>query len=236
MEQWNDAAFARQWAEKNVDNPTRKRTLDLLIKIIADYLSAVAVPRQILDVGCGHGAIAERVLQDIPGTTLVGLDGSQPMLDMASERLAPFSGRASLLHADFETMTPDTLAGQRFGIAFASQAIHNCSDEGKRKTLASVRAAMAPGGLFLLSDRIRLAAPALFPVYRSVWDALGPDFNNQQNEGLTFAEHDASREERGDRPGSLEQNLLWLREAGFAEVAAVQVIGIRAIIAARAGS
>jgi hypothetical protein len=39
-------------------------------------------------------------------------------------------------------------------------------------------------------------------------------------------------EERGDKPGSLEQNILWLREAGFEEVAAVQVIGIRALIAA----
>lgn len=236
MEQWNDATFARQWAEKNVENPSRKRALDLLIKIIADYLNAVSVPRHILDVGCGHGVIAQQVLQEIPGTTLVGLDGSPPMLDMARERLTPFGERASLLHADFETMTPDTLAGHVFGVAFASQSIHNCSDEGKRKTLASVRAAMAPGGLFLLSDRIRLATPALFPVYRSVWDALGPDFNNQQDEGQTYAEHDATREERGDKPGSLEQNLLWLREAGFAEVAAVQVIGIRAIIAARAGS
>ena len=91
---------------------------------------------------------------------------------------------------------------------------------------------MAPSGLFLLSDRIRLATPALFPIYRSVWDVLGPEFNGQQDEGRTYAEHDATREERGDKPGSLEQNLLWLREAGFAEVAAVQVIGIRAIIAA----
>lgn len=236
MEQWNDATFARQWAEKNIENPTRKRALDLLIKIIADYLNAVSVPRHILDVGCGHGEIAARILQEIPGTTLVGLDGSPPMLDMARERLAPFGERASLLHADFETVTPDMLAGHVFGVAFASQSIHNASLEGKRKTLASVRAAMAPGGLFLLSDRIRLATPALFPVYRSVWDVLGPDFNNQQNEGRTFAEHDASVAERGDEPGSLEQNLLWLREAGFAEVAAVQIIGIRAIIAASAGS
>jgi tRNA (cmo5U34)-methyltransferase len=232
MEQWNDATFARRWAEKNVENPARKRALDLLIKIIADYLNAVPAPRRILDVGCGHGVIAERILREIPGATLVGLDGSPPMLDMARGRLAPFGERVSLLHADFETMTPDMLAGHRFGVAFASQAIHNCSDEGKRKTLASVRAAMAPGGLFLLSDRIRLAAPALFPVYRSVWDVLGPDSNSQQNEGLTFAEHEASVAERGDKPGSLEQNILWLREAGFSEIAAVQVIGIRAIIAA----
>ncbi len=232
MERWNDDDFARQWAEKNVENPSRKRAINLLVKIIADYLSAVSVPRHILDVGCGHGVIAQHVLEEIPGATLVGLDASPPMLNMARERLAPFGERASLLRADFETMTPETLAGQRFGVAFASQSIHNCSDEGKCRTLASVRAALAPGGLFLLSDRVRLAAPALFPVYRSVWDVLGPEFNGQQDEGNSFAEHEATRVERGDKPGSLEQNLLWLREAGFTQIAAVQVVGIRAIIAA----
>ena len=55
MEQWNDATFARQWAEKNIENPTRKRALDLLIKIIVDYLNAVSVPRHILDeIGRAH--------------------------------------------------------------------------------------------------------------------------------------------------------------------------------------
>lgn len=46
------------------------------------------------------------------------------------------------------------------------------------------------------------------------------------------AEHNRTREERGDKSGSLEPNLLWLREAGFTQVAALYVVGIRALIAA----
>src|SRR5579885_2621247 len=79
MERWNDDDFARQWAEKNVENPSRKRAINLLVKIMADYLNAVSVPRHILDVGCGHGVIAQHVLEEIPGATLVGLDASPPM-------------------------------------------------------------------------------------------------------------------------------------------------------------
>ncbi len=63
---------------------------------------------------------------------------------------------------------------------------------------------------------------------------LGAAFNAQQHEGATLEEHDRLRIARGDQPGSLEQNLLWLREAGFREVAAVYIVGIRAIIAALA--
>jgi tRNA (cmo5U34)-methyltransferase len=95
-----------------------------------------------------------------------------------------------------------------------------------------VRSVLAPGGLFLLLDRIRLASPRLFPVYRTVWDELGTTSFGQHAEGNTMEEHAAKVERSGDRPGSLEQNLLWLREAGFAEVAAARVVGVRALIAA----
>jgi tRNA (cmo5U34)-methyltransferase len=232
MEQWNDPTFARQWAEDNIDKPGRARVVDLLIKIMKDYLESTGVPPRILDVGCGHGVIAAHILDELPDATLVGVDGSAPMLAMAQERLSSFGSRAVLRRADFETMTPADLAGGPFGVAFAGQAIHNCSDEGKQRTLASCHEVMAEGGLFMLYDRIKLVTPALFPVYRSIWDTTGVEFGGQQNEGRTFAEHEGSRTLRGDRPGSLEQNVLWLREAGFREVAVVQVVGVRALIVA----
>lgn len=62
--------------------------------------------------------------------------------------------------------------------------------------------------------------------------SFGERFNDQQREGATLEEHERSVAARGDKPGSLEQNLLWLREAGFAEVAALHVVGVRAVIAA----
>lgn len=233
MEQWNDAAFAQEWAEENSqENAERKQSLDLLLRIVADHLAGVPVPRRVLDLGCGHGFIAARVLQEITGTTLVGVDGSAAMLELARERLAPYAGRFTLARADFETMTPGDLPGGPFAAAIAVQAIHNCSDEGKKRAYASTRAVLAPSGLFLLLDRIRLATPALFGAYRSVWDTLGKDYNGQHREGCTLAEHERSVEERGDKPGSLEQNILWLREAGFSQVAPLHVVGIRALIAA----
>lgn len=233
-EQWNDADFARQWAERNLgDNLARKQSLDLLVTLIADYLAATDVPRRVLDLGCGHGVIAARVLDEIAETMLVGVDGSAPMLALSRERLAPYNGRFTLAQADFETMAPSDLPGGPFGVAFAVQSIHNSSDEGKRRALASARAVMAPGGLFLLLDRIRLATPALFPAYRGVWNVLGREsYAQHQHEGTTLAEHEAIVSGRGDKPGSLEQNMLWLREAGFGEVAALHVVGVRALIGA----
>lgn len=233
MENWNDATFARQWAAQNTEeNPARKPSLDLLLQVLADHLVSASVPRRVLDLGCGHGVIAARVLQEIEGTTLMGVDGSIPMLDLACEQLASYPGRWRLHQADFEVMIPADLTGEPFGAAIAVQSLHNCSDTGKQKVLASMQAVLAPNGLFLLLDRIRLATSGLFGVYRSVWDRLGPTSNDQHLEGQTFEEHERTRISRDDQPGSLDMNLLWLREAGFSEVATVHVIGIQALIAA----
>lgn len=239
-EQWNDPDFARAWIEANSErphSPLREEQLDLLLAILRAHIAATGAHPHILDVGCGAGIVAERVLRDIPGATVAGVDASPPMLAMARERLAPYAERVTLAQADFETMTPDLLPSRPYDAAFAVQAIHNCSDDGKRRTYASIRAALTPGGLFVLSDRVRLATPALFSAYRALWGWLDARFTAagtpwHTGEGATYAEHEQSVSARGDNPGSIEQNLLWLREAGFAEVAAPHVAGIRAVIVA----
>lgn len=242
MEQWNDPAFARAWIDDNTirpHSPLREAQLDLLLAVLRAHLATTNTRPHILDAGCGAGLVAGRVLREIEGASITGVDASPPMLEMAREHLAPYMGRFTLAQADFETMTLDHLPGRPYDAAFAVQAIHNCSDEGKRRTYASIRTALAPGGLFVLSDRIRLATPTLFPAYLALWGWLDARFAVagtpwHLGEGSTYTEHEQSVQSRGDKPGSLEQNLLWLREAGFAEAAAIHVTGIRAVIVATA--
>ena len=65
-----------------------------------------------------------------------------------------------------------------------------------------------------------------------MWDILCPAYNARQREGRTLEEHEHSVAECGDKPGSLEQNMLWLREADFSEVAALLVVDRRTLITA----
>jgi tRNA (cmo5U34)-methyltransferase len=236
MDEWNDPDFARAWAESQTSrphSPLRDEQIDLLVRLVRAHLAAPGMPARVLDLGCGPGIVAARLLSELLGTSVVGVDASPPMLALAGERLAPYSGRFALARADFETITPDDLAGGPFGAAIAVQAIHNSSDEGKRRALASVRAVMAPGGLFVLCDRVRVTASTVFPAYLTLWDKLDEQYAPlgwQHSEGRSFVEHERTVADHGDLPGSLEQNLLWLREAGFGAVAAVHVVGVRAVI------
>ncbi len=53
-----------------------------------------------LDVGCGSGRIGEPVLE-AGARAYVGIDFSEPMLDLASERLERFGDRVQLVAGDF---------------------------------------------------------------------------------------------------------------------------------------
>lgn len=61
---------------------------------------AVASGETILDLGCGTGRDAERVLDAVPDARIIGVDGSEQMLAQARERFAGRLDRVSLVWAD----------------------------------------------------------------------------------------------------------------------------------------
>lgn len=73
------------------------RRRELAVKTVAGRESP-----QVLDVGCGSGRIGEHVVEAGAGQYL-GVDFSEPMIELARDRLARFGPRVSLLAADFLT-------------------------------------------------------------------------------------------------------------------------------------
>jgi SAM-dependent methyltransferase len=74
-------------------------------QLAVETVSARQAPR-VLDVGCGSGRIGEFVLE--AGTShYVGVDFSEPMIELATARLARFGGRVELLTDDFLTAPLD---------------------------------------------------------------------------------------------------------------------------------
>ena len=77
--------------------PGLMRRRSLAVQTVREY----SQPR-VLDVGCGSGRIGEFVLDAGAGHYL-GVDFSEPMIDLARARLEPFADRAELLVEDFLT-------------------------------------------------------------------------------------------------------------------------------------
>jgi SAM-dependent methyltransferase len=74
-------------------------------ELAVDTVRAYREP-SVLDVGCGSGRIGEFVLE--AGTSrYLGVDFSEPMIELARERLARFGDRARLVAEDFLTAPVD---------------------------------------------------------------------------------------------------------------------------------
>jgi SAM-dependent methyltransferase len=235
MEDWIDSDFARKWdATALSHNLMRAEQLDIMLSIIEDVYREGTT---ILDIGIGSGRVEEMLFERVPEARVVGTDFSSAMLELAGATLAPYRDRYEVVIQDLTHPWEAKLPEREYAIAFSVQVIHNVADAHKKETFAFIEHALAPGGLFLLLDRIRVATPDLFPAYLSMWDRLdrerGLDPAMRRREGATFEEHELSVSARGDQPATLEEHLRWLPEAGFAEVACLHLHGNRALFVAR---
>jgi SAM-dependent methyltransferase len=70
-------------------------------KLAVDTVRSYSAPR-VLDVGCGSGRIGEFVLE-AGASRYVGVDFSEPMIDLGRARLERFSDRIELIVDDFLT-------------------------------------------------------------------------------------------------------------------------------------
>lgn len=68
-------------------------------RLAVETVASFTAPR-VLDVGCGSGRIGEFVL-DAGAARYVGVDFSEPMIEMAQDRLERFGDRVELLTDDF---------------------------------------------------------------------------------------------------------------------------------------
>lgn len=235
MEDWTDMEQARRWSADPVShNPTRPEQLDIMLSVLEEEYRAGTY---VLDVGMGSGIVEEMVFERVSGVMIVGIDASEPMVELAHERLAPYRGRYEVVMGDLTRLADVRLPEHEYSVAISVQVIHNVAHEHKREAFEFVYRVLAPGGLFLLVDRVRVEGPGLFGAYSAMWRRLDRlhGAHVRANERATFEEHEQSVSGRGDQPATLEEHLRWLREAGFSEVACLHIHTNRALFAARKG-
>jgi tRNA (cmo5U34)-methyltransferase len=161
---------------------------------------------RILDLGAGTGLLARAVARAHPDAALTLLDGAPAML--AEARAALGDDDASYVTGDLA----DPLPPGPWDAVVSALAIHHLDDAGKRLLFARVHAELAPGGVFVNAEQV--SAPTAF------FDDVYADWHEHHAAelGTTPAEWDAARERmRFDRWASVEHQLAWLREAGFAD-------------------
>jgi tRNA (cmo5U34)-methyltransferase len=161
-----------------------------------------------LDLGCGTGVLAHAVLTAFPRARVTAFDLAGTMLAACRAKLSPFEGRFTLRQGNFAA---DDL-GAGYDLVVSGLAIHHLDDAGKRGLYGRINEAVAPGGIFLHRDIVLGVSPEINSNYGRLWRAFMRA--NGEDDAKWFGK---AFEE--DIPATVEDQLAWLAEAGFTDVA-----------------
>jgi len=166
-------------------------------------------PVNVLDLGAGTGLFSLKVLDKCPRGHFVLWDVADKMLETARERFRGFAGQFQFVVDDYRNL-PE--AGS-FDLAISSLSIHHLYDEEKRELSRRIHGALRGNGIFINIDLVRGPTPFLEELYCNSW------YEKMRRAGAPEEEIRAGIERRiaYDREAFMEDQIRWLRDAGFAD-------------------
>lgn len=220
---WQERETAREWdASAGVRLPTRVEQQEILLALLRE---ARVGERVVLDLGVGSGLVAEAVLDALPEASLVGIDFSDAMLELARARLDRFGPRVHLVRHDLADVGDLALPAGRCAAAFSVQTLHHLSDADKEAAIAWSAGVVEPGGLIVIVDRVAVPE-SLFREWAAVWRRIDPTVPP------SYAQYEEQLARGGDRPANVHDQLSWLRNVGL-DAMCVHAYGNRVVLVGR---
>jgi len=203
-EDWTDEAFVRDWLRRQEERaPERQRQFSMLCSLMP-YSPGDAF--RYLDLAAGDGSLDDMLLRRFPKAEATILDGSPVMVKIAGERFRHLGGRVSVVQGDLETPIWRDAIKPSFDIAVSSIALHNLEDPLRIRALyGEVFDILSDSGFFMNLDYVRAPSHALWPLYQHATRSADSGFSM----GIRSLR---------DYAGSVDEQLGWLREAGFGPV------------------
>src|SRR5438094_274928 len=163
---WDDPGLARDYVERS-DRDSDQRAEGFKV-----MLAALPFSRQetfeFLDIGTGQGAVAQLVLDAFPNARAVGLDVSEPMMEIAAERMARYGDRFRYYLGDFVDGDLPANLGGPFDVAVSSRAIHHLPTDHKQRLYRAGYQALKPSGALFNLDSVAPGDDFLRGRYREI--------------------------------------------------------------------
>lgn len=226
MEQhdWQSQEYVDQWVAADAAHADERRPLLRRIANLIPFSHDTEI--RVLDIGAGHGALAREVLELFPKAVVVCHDHSEPMLAHARRLLAEDDERVSFVRSDL--LDPDWAREltEPFDAVVSSGSIHHVSDPGRiRAIYREIYPLVWMRGAFLNLDTVAPAGPATAQAYQR-------DRALEGGERLGAVRGQRARAAKDAEPATLENQLRWLREAGFKEADCLWKDGPNVVLAA----
>ncbi|MCC6705551.1 MAG: class I SAM-dependent methyltransferase [Thermomicrobiales bacterium] len=179
------------------------------IEIVMAAVAEIDRPR-ILDLGAGTGLFTALLAQYLPDASFHLVDLSDAMLERARDRFADEpTGRFTTEVGNLTTYQP---TGEWHAVV-SGLAIHHLPHAEQRQLYARTRSWLAPGGVFVNAEQVLGTTPELETKYDELWQSTvlarggSREMIDSAKARMTF-----------DQSATMEDQLIWLREAGYAQV------------------
>ena len=131
----------------------------------------------VLDIGCGDGKITAEIAGYVPDGSVVGVDSSKEMIELASEHFT----KDKYPNLSFQVTDARQLAFQeKFDVIFSNAALHWIKDH--RPVIAGIQKGLKPGGRILFQMGGKGNAEAILSIFEEMmseneWNRYFSDFS-----------------------------------------------------------
>lgn len=116
-------------------------------------------PTRIIEIGCGEGALAERLVRDFPTASYTGID----IIPHLGRMYSGPADRVTFRQITAEAMAQDHAAA--FDLVVINDVLHHVPADLRPGILHASRCLLAPGGSLILKDWVRRLTPIHAAVY-----------------------------------------------------------------------